>query len=188
MARSCSPQRTVLRRRPTCRRPWLCGGFAHGKQHNHHSRETKHDAEQNPKFEEPAFAKVTADRVKRRFLFHWIIMVVVETTGVVTTRVRFLPVILTSLGSQEWSALLLPESPKSCQRYFDTFPTTAHARGIGGRETTAQRDAAARTRSGAKSVRDRSSSPVTDRENLGSGERSRVSAEAWNEASVSHAS
>ena len=96
-------------------------------------------------------------------------MVVVKTAQGLTTRVRFLPVILTSLGSKSGTPFL-PETPKSCQRYFDTLPTTAHARGIGRRETTAQRDAAARTRSGAKSVRDRSSSPVADREKTSSGE------------------
>ena len=39
-------------------------------------------------------------------------MVVVKTARGVTTRVRFLPVILTSLGSKEWNAVLL-ESLKS---------------------------------------------------------------------------
>ena len=34
-------------------------------------------------------------------------MVVVKTARSVTTRVRFLRVILTSLGSKEWNALLL---------------------------------------------------------------------------------
>jgi hypothetical protein len=34
-------------------------------------------------------------------------MVVVETAGGATTRVRFLRMILTSLGSKEWKALLL---------------------------------------------------------------------------------
>jgi hypothetical protein len=39
--------------------------------------------------------------VERRFLFHWIIMVVIETARGVTTRVLFLPVILTRF--QEWN-------------------------------------------------------------------------------------
>jgi hypothetical protein len=46
------------------------------------------------------------------------IMVVVKTTRGVTTRVLFLPVILT--GFQEWNALL-PESPKACQHYYAAF-------------------------------------------------------------------
>ena len=49
-------------------------------------------------------------------------MVVVETVRGVTTRVRFLPLILTSLGSKEWNALLA-ESLKRCQHYFDALTT-----------------------------------------------------------------
>src|SRR6267154_1506049 len=56
--------------------------------------------------------------MERRFLFHWIIMAVIETVRGVTTRVLFLPVILTRF--QEWNALL-PESPKACQHYFAAF-------------------------------------------------------------------
>ena len=77
------------------------------QKHNRHSHETKQDAGQNTEFEEPAFAEVTADRVKRRFLFHRIIMVVVETARGVTTRVRFLPLILTSLGSKSGTPFYL---------------------------------------------------------------------------------
>jgi len=45
-------------------------------------------------------------------------MVVIETVRGVTTRVLFLPVILTRF--QEWNALL-PESPKACQHYYAAF-------------------------------------------------------------------
>jgi uncharacterized membrane protein (UPF0136 family) len=41
------------------------------------------------------------------FLFHWIIMMVVKRLRVVTTRVRFLPVILTSLGSKSEASFYL---------------------------------------------------------------------------------
>jgi len=50
--------------------PRLCRGFVQGKQQNRRRRETKYKAKQNAEFEESAFAKVTAERVKRRFLFH----------------------------------------------------------------------------------------------------------------------
>src|SRR6266550_7155008 len=56
--------------------------------------------------------------MERRFLFHWIIMVVIETVRGVTTRVLFLPVILTRF--QEWNALLA-ESLKPCQHYYAAF-------------------------------------------------------------------
>src|SRR2546421_10506175 len=48
------------------------------------------------------------------------IMVVVETARGVTTRVRFLRVLTSSVP--EWNALL-PESPKSCQHYFEALTT-----------------------------------------------------------------
>ena len=69
-------------------------------QHKRHSRETQQYARQNPESEEPALVKVTAHRFECRLLFHRIIMVVVKTAGGLTTRVRFLPLILTSLGSK----------------------------------------------------------------------------------------
>ena len=47
-------------------------------------------------------------------------MVVIETVRGVTTRVLFLPVILT--GFQEWNAVLA-ESLKRCQHYFDALTT-----------------------------------------------------------------
>ena len=72
-----------------------------------HSRETKQNTKQNPEFEEAALMKVTADRMERGFLFHWIIMVVVKTVRGVTTRVLFLPVILTSLGSKSGTPFYL---------------------------------------------------------------------------------
>ena len=50
--------------------------------------------------------------MERRFLFHWIIMVVVKRLRGVTTRVRFLPVILTSLGSKSGT----PFYPNSSKR------------------------------------------------------------------------
>ena len=53
-------------------------------------------------------------------------MIVVETTRGVTTRVRFLPLILISLDSKSGNAFI-PASLKSCQHYFDTFPVTVHA-------------------------------------------------------------
>ena len=57
-------------------------------------------------------------------------------------------------------------------------------RGIGRRETTAQHDATARTRSGAKSVRDRSHITCRrSRKILAPASVSMVSAEAWDEAS-----
>ncbi len=148
------------------------------------ARETKQDAKQNAELEEPALAKVTADRVKRRFLFHWIIMVVVKTAGGVTTRVRFLPVILTSLGSKSGTPFYLNHRNRvnTILTHFLRRPTPAESDVV---RPTAQRDAAACTRSGAKSVRDRSSSPVADRENLGSGEPFLWSRwTAWDEASV----
>ena len=45
-------------------------------------------------------------------------MVAIETVRGLTTRVLFLPVILTRF--QEWNALL-PESPKACQHYYAAF-------------------------------------------------------------------
>ena len=69
------------------------------------------------------------------------------------------------------------ETPLYLNQHADVNTILTHflrlpsPRGIGRRETTAQRDATARTRSGANSVRDRTSSPVVDRENPGSGER-----------------
>lgn len=45
-------------------------------------------------------------------------MAVIETVRGVTTRVLFLPVILTRF--QEWNSLL-PESPKACQHYYAAF-------------------------------------------------------------------
>ena len=65
--------------------------------------------------------------MKRRFLFHWIIMVVVETARGVTIRVRFLPLILTSLGSKS-GTLFVPESGKTCQHYFGGFQTRDFSR------------------------------------------------------------
>ena len=78
----------------------------------------------------------------------------------------------------------LPESPKRVNTILTHFLRLPTPRGIGRRETTAQRDAAACTRSGAKSVRTDRSSPVADRENFAPASISMVSAEAWGEASV----
>ena len=47
-------------------------------------------------------------------------MVVVETARGVTTRVRFLPLILTSLGSKSGTPLYLNQL-KTCQHYFEPF-------------------------------------------------------------------
>jgi hypothetical protein len=70
--------------------------------------------------------------------------------------------VVNSLGLQPWNALL-PESARACQYYFDFFATAHHA---GHDVVNAQRDAAACTRSGAKSVRTDRSSPVADRDNV----------------------
>ena len=76
---------------------------------------------------------------------------------------------LISLGSNSGTPFYLNPHARvnTILTHFLRLPT---ARGIGRRETTAQRDAAACTRSGAKSVRTDRSSPVADRENLGSSE------------------
>ena len=71
---------------------------------------------------------------------------------------------------QQWNALL-PESATRVNTILTHFLRLPTPRGIGRRETAAQRDAAACTRSGAQSVRTDPSSSVADRENLGSGER-----------------
>ena len=72
---------------------------------------------------------------------------------------------------QEWNAFFYLNDRNRVNTILTHFLRLPTPRGIGRRETIAERDMAACTRSGAKSVRDRSSSPVADRENLGSGER-----------------
>ena len=54
-------------------------------------------------------------------------MVVVETVRGITIRVRFLPLILTSLGSKS-GTLFVPESGKTCQHYFGGFQTRDFSR------------------------------------------------------------
>jgi hypothetical protein len=102
--------------------------------------------------------------------------------GGVTRRVRFLPMIWTSPGSKSGRPFYLNHRNR-VNAILTHSPTTAHVRGIGRRETTAQRDAEARTRSGAKSVRDRSSSAGADREIFAPARFSMVSVRAWDEAS-----
>jgi len=65
---------------------------------------------------------------------------------------------------QRWNALV-SEAARKCQHYFDSFPATAHVT-TGRREATPQRDAAACTRSGAKSVRTDHPSLVAARDNV----------------------
>ena len=77
----------------------------------------------------------------------------------------FLRVWLISLGSNSGTPFYLNPHAlvNTILTHFLRLPTS---RGIGRRETTAQRDAAACTRSGAKSVRTDRSSTVADRENF----------------------
>ena len=89
-------------------------------------------------------------------------MAVIKTVRGVTTRVLFLPVILTRF--QEWNALV-SEAARKCQHYFDSFPAPAHVT-TGRRDATPRRDAAACTRSGAKSARTDRSLLVADRDNV----------------------
>ena len=89
---------------------------------------------------------------------------------------------LSSLGSNSGTPLYLnpQERVNTILTHFLRLPTP---RGTGRRKTTAQRDAAACTRSDAKSVRTDRSSPVADRENLALAKIATVSAAAWDEAS-----
>jgi hypothetical protein len=77
-------------------------------------------------------------------------MVVVETGGGVTTRVRSLPLILTSLGSKSGTPFY-PNHRNRVNPILTHFLRLPTPRGIGCRETIAQRDATACTPSGAKS-------------------------------------
>jgi hypothetical protein len=83
----------------------------------------------------------------------------------------------------DWLFLYL--NPRACVNTILThFLRLRTPRETGGRETAAQRAAAACARSGAKSVRIDPSAPVTDRENPGSGRAASTvsvpaSGEAW---------
>jgi len=57
-------------------------------------------------------------------------MVVVKTAGGVTTRVRTCPWSKFP-RFQEWT-VLIPESPKSCQYYFEISESSPACRGFGG--------------------------------------------------------
>jgi hypothetical protein len=86
--------------------------------------------------------------------------------------------------SQWWNAFV-SESARACQYNFESFPAIYPRHKVSDlvrplHNVMQQRAPAV----GAKSVRNRSSSPVGDRENAGSGERSMVSVPAWDEVSV----
>ena len=110
-------------------------------------------------------------------------MAVIETVRGVTTRVLFLPVILTRF--QEWNALL-PESPKACQHYYAAFVkallngmVSARARALPENSVTPNGLGLSLT-----DIADAgyNRSPGTDHQEIFCREKSRAWAEAWGAA------
>ena len=81
---------------------------------------------------------------------------------------------------QQWNALL-SESACACQHNFDSFPATAHARGIGRPENTPQRDGGSVHAQWCEVGQGPILLTCRRSRNLSSGERSTVSAEASDE-------
>ena len=89
---------------------------------------------------------------------------------------------LVNFPKLQWWNALLPESARACQHYFDSFLRLRTTQDVDIRKRTAQREMAACTRTGVKSVRTDRSSPVADRENVALAKITTFEAAVWAEA------